>query len=57
MEGFLTVREVAEELKVSEQSVRRWIKNGELHAYKVGHDWRIASSDLWEFLKARRSRP
>ncbi len=55
MEGFLTVKEVATELKVTEQSVRRWIKNGELAAYKVGHDWRIAWSDLREFLMERRT--
>ena len=56
MDGFLTVKEVAEELKVTEQSVRRWIKDGSLGAYKVGHDWRIAWSDLREFLAARRSK-
>lgn len=54
-EGFHTVAEVARELKVTEQSVRRWIKNGELVAYKVGHDWRIASTDVIAFLKERRS--
>ena len=38
---FLTPQEVSDLLRVSVQTVRRWIKEGELPAYKVGRGWRI----------------
>jgi excisionase family DNA binding protein len=41
-------------LEVSDQSIRRWVKAGELRAYKPKKEYRIAESDLEEFLKERR---
>jgi excisionase family DNA binding protein len=54
-ENIYTLQEVAEWLKVTDQSVRRWIKDGKLSAYKLGHDWRIAESDVLTFLEERRT--
>jgi len=48
---FLTVKEVADLLKVGEVTVRHWIKGGELRAIDVGREWRIAPSDLENFLQ------
>lgn len=48
---FLTVREVADLLKVGEVTVRHWIKSGELRAIDVGREWRIAPGDLEHFLQ------
>jgi excisionase family DNA binding protein len=45
--------EVGEQLGTSTQTVRRWVKAGELPAYKPGKEWRIRESDLAEFLEAR----
>lgn len=45
---FLTVREVAKELRVSERSVMRYIKARKLKAAKMGQ-WRIKESDLEQF--------
>lgn len=57
---FLTVGEVAKGLEVHEQTVRRWIKSGQLPAYKPGGSpkapWRIGEDDLESFLASRRSR-
>jgi excisionase family DNA binding protein len=39
---------------VSDQSIRRWVKAGELRAYKPKKEYRITESDLEEFLKERR---
>ena len=39
--SFLTIREVAERLKVSQRTVRRWIDQGYLHAIKLGRTVRI----------------
>lgn len=47
---LLTIREVAEFLRVSERSVTRYIEAGRLKASKVGW-WRIKQSDLDDFLK------
>ena len=49
-EQYQTVKEVAESLKVSEATVRGWIKHGELRAIEIGKGWRIADSDLDSFL-------
>jgi excisionase family DNA binding protein len=46
---FFTIVEVAECLSVSTRTVRRWIKRGELTAYRVGSVVRIAESDLRAF--------
>ena len=50
-EQYQTVREVAERLKVAEATVRHWIKAGDLRAIDLGKSWRIADSDLEEFLQ------
>jgi len=54
---YETVREVADLLKVSEATVRRWIKNGELRAIDIGKGWRIAVSDLEAFLQGHATMP
>ena len=37
IEDLLTVREVAEQLRVDDTTVRRWIKNGVLSAITLPH--------------------
>lgn len=51
---FLTPQEVAELLRVSVYTVRRWIKEGDLPAYKVGRSWRIDQEELERWLDAQR---
>ena len=53
-ETYYTLQEVADRLKVSYRTVTRWVTEGKLAAFKVDHQWRVAASDLEEFLKARR---
>jgi len=44
---YYTVREAADVLRVSVPTVRRWIRSGQLKAYRVGkRSIRISSSDL-----------
>lgn len=43
---LLTIPEVADYLKISTKTVRRWIGRGDLHAYRVGRQLRIAEEDL-----------
>ena len=50
MEKLLTIKEVANYLRVSERSVNRYIEAGRLKASKIGQ-WRIKKADLKKFLK------
>lgn len=54
---YQTVREVADRLKVAEATVRHWIKEGQLRAIDIGKGWRIADSDLADFLLAHQTAP
>jgi len=53
--GLLTVREVAQSLRVDDTTVRRWIKNGVLAAISLPHRntrqaYRVKSDTLNELL-------
>lgn len=48
---LLTIAEVAKYLKVSRRTAWRWCKSGRLPAGKVGHQWRVARSDLEDFVR------
>lgn len=50
---FMTIKEVADLLKVSSATVRSWIKNEELRAVKLEREFRIAKVDLQHFLDSR----
>jgi excisionase family DNA binding protein len=60
-EGFLTVEQVASRLKVTEPTVRDWIKSGALRASKlnigekVGRLYRVLPADLEAFVRAGQS--
>jgi excisionase family DNA binding protein len=45
-ESFLTVAEVADKLKLNQQTVRNWIDQGSLPALRVGRRVRIKRSDF-----------
>src|SRR5918994_2034556 len=47
----LALNEVAGFMGVSERTVRRWIKSGNLKAYKPGRDYRIPESAVREFVE------
>jgi excisionase family DNA binding protein len=50
-ESFLTVAEVAELLKLNQQTVRNWIDQGSLPALRVGRRVRIRRSDFERLLE------
>jgi excisionase family DNA binding protein len=58
METMLTVRQVCERLQVSDQTVWRWIKSGELPAISLGGKagYRIDPDDLNRFVEARKGK-
>jgi excisionase family DNA binding protein len=49
-ESYLTVAEVAEILKLNQQTVRNWIDQGSLPALRVGRRVRIKRSDFERIL-------
>jgi excisionase family DNA binding protein len=53
---FLSVKDVADLLKVGEVAVRSWIKHGDLRAVDVSREWRIAPRDLESFLQRHANR-
>ena len=56
---WLTVRDVAETLKVHEETVRRWIRRGDLVALDLGGPragYRVRPSDLEKFIEANYNR-
>jgi excisionase family DNA binding protein len=50
-ETYLTVAEVAETLKLNQQTVRNWIDQGSLPALRVGRRVRIKRSDFDRILE------
>ena len=50
---YLTVAEVAQDMRVSTMTVYRLIKSGELAAVRVGKSYRIRATDLDTFLDSR----
>ena len=54
---FLTVEDVAKRLKVSVETVRRWLRARELTAFRFGRrgDYRIDPRDLDAFIEARKA--
>lgn len=63
---WLTIGEVARHLRVSRDTVERWIRNGNLRAVNVGtrstlvshrRCWRVSAESLEAFLEGRTSSP
>jgi excisionase family DNA binding protein len=52
---WLSVEDIAEELKVKIDTVRGWIRRKELIAYRVGNTYRIKQEDFDKFLEQRRT--
>jgi len=48
---YCTIKEVAEIVGVHPNTVRNWIDNGDLKAYKLGKVVRIRKEDLEAFAK------
>lgn len=54
MEQFMTSEEVAELLHVDPVTIRRLVNKGELSAYRIGADYRFATTDLQNYLQRQR---
>jgi len=54
---FLNVEEVADLLRISEQSVYNMIKDGRIRAFKAGREWRFRREDILNVIAVAESAP
>ena len=52
IKDYLTVRQVAKQLGLTEYRIRELIREKQIRATKIGQ-WRVKPQDLEEFIKAR----
>jgi len=52
IKDYLTVRQVAKQLGLTEYRIRELIREKQIRATKIGQ-WRVKPEDLQEFIKAR----
>ncbi len=52
---LLTVAETCRYLKVTPRTLYRYIKGGDLPAFKLGKEWRFLRSELEEWIRRRTS--
>lgn len=52
---YLTVDQIADELDVAKTTVREWIQEKKLVAYKLGRNWKIKRVDLEKFIEGTRN--
>lgn len=57
MEEHYSPEEIAERLKLDPETVRRWIRRGELPAVKVARQWRVSAGVLDDYLAGKRAAP
>ncbi|MFC1712370.1 helix-turn-helix domain-containing protein [Candidatus Poribacteria bacterium] len=50
-ETMLTIQEVAETLRVSDSTVRRWVAEGKIEGLKFGRQWRFKSTAISRWLE------
>ena len=52
---MLTVQQVADQIQVNPETVRHWIRTGELDALDIGGAYRISRVDLNDFIQRRKT--
>ena len=53
---LLDVKQVREMLGVSERTIFRLLKTGELTAFKAGREWRFEEQDITTYIATQRAR-
>ena len=53
---ILDVKQVQEVLHLSERTVFRLIKSGELAGFKAGREWRFEESDIEDFIQKQKQK-
>jgi len=50
MTEIYTPEEVAKKLKVSEQTIRRYLREEKIEGFKIGNNWRIKEQSFLKFI-------
>ncbi len=53
---LLNIKQVQERLDLSERTVFRLIKSGELKGFKAGREWRFEETDIKDYIKRQREK-
>ncbi len=54
---LLTPGDIANRLQVTERTVTRWLRIGQLRGFKIGKEWRVSVNDLEALLEASVNKP
>ena len=52
----LKIKDVAELLKVSEKTIRRWLQHGKIPAYRLNHQYRFSRMEIQDWVMAQKLR-
>ncbi len=52
VEQWLSVEEIADHLKISKETVYRWLDKGKIPAHRVGKQWRFKPSEVDDWVKS-----
>ena len=52
----LKIKDVAELLRVSETTVRRWLSSGKIPAYRLNHQYRFSRTEIEDWMMAKSSK-
>lgn len=53
-ETYLTLKEVADRVRVCDKTIRRWLISGQIEASKPAGQWRFEESEVKRFIAARK---
>jgi excisionase family DNA binding protein len=56
MRELLDVKQVRELLRLSERTIFRLIKQGELQGFKAGREWRFEQKDIDAYIERQRKK-
>ncbi len=54
-DGWIGIDQAAQYLDVNKDTIRNWIKKGNIPAHKVGKLWKFKKSELDEWIKSGNS--
>jgi excisionase family DNA binding protein len=54
-EKWSSIEEIAQHIQVHRDTIRIWIKKGEIPAHKIGKQWRFKISEIDEWVSSGKS--
>ena len=54
-EKWTSIEEIAEHIQVHKDTIRIWIRKGEIPAHKIGKQWRFKISEIDEWVNSGKS--